>query len=636
MFESFGLGMSLGLLGLIGVAILILIYILKPNYQQKSISSTYVWKLSLRYRKKRVPISKFRNILIIICQISIISVAAFILAQPFLASAMPEQRPESILIIDASASMRAQTDGVTRFERAVERARESAHSALATEGGRVSIILAGQTAVSLVTRTEFASIVNQQLDTLIFYEEGQRQLACTFGVADIDGAMVLAEEILFENPAASVVLFTATEFADYGNVIIEDMSLSGEWNAAILDAEAMLIENLFVFRVTAARFGYDGRSTVSLTVNGVNGEPMTIHENIEVDFFDDEPVVIYFDNLRIHSFSDARVAIEEDDSFPYDNEFFLYGITRPTLSVLYVSYPGNDFFTTIISVLQAALRDRWHITLTESEPGEIEYRGFDLYIFEHFPPRSLPTDGVVFLVNPTTEPINGGFGLGGRVFNRDGFTLTRGQEHGRLMAEIDPSAIQITAYRPIVTHEHFIPLMFVGDPEYGGEPVFIVRDTAEQKLAVLSINLHYSNLPMLIEFSAMMYNLFYHFFPSTLTSYVFDVNEDVAINARGHLINLSGPGNVFEIVDTFPHIHSFKVPGVYTVFQPLMSGQWAIYSFFVRIPRTESDFSRTEVFIPPSVPEAGYIDWDLIIFFAAALVAFLFAERLLNIKGDQI
>ena len=57
----------LGLLGLLGIAALILIYILKPNYQQKIISSTYVWKLSLRYRKKKIPVSRLRNIILLIC-----------------------------------------------------------------------------------------------------------------------------------------------------------------------------------------------------------------------------------------------------------------------------------------------------------------------------------------------------------------------------------------------------------------------------------------------------------------------------------------------------------------------------------------------------------------------------------------
>jgi len=44
----------LGLLGLLGILVLILIYIIKPNYQQKYISSTYVWKLSLKYKKKKI------------------------------------------------------------------------------------------------------------------------------------------------------------------------------------------------------------------------------------------------------------------------------------------------------------------------------------------------------------------------------------------------------------------------------------------------------------------------------------------------------------------------------------------------------------------------------------------------------
>ena len=47
----------LGLLGLLGVVALIIIYIIKPNYQQKFVSSTFVWKLSLKYRKRKIPIN---------------------------------------------------------------------------------------------------------------------------------------------------------------------------------------------------------------------------------------------------------------------------------------------------------------------------------------------------------------------------------------------------------------------------------------------------------------------------------------------------------------------------------------------------------------------------------------------------
>ena len=56
----------LGLIGLLGVVALIIIYIIKPNFQQKFISSTYVWKLSLKYRKKKIPTSKLRNLILIL------------------------------------------------------------------------------------------------------------------------------------------------------------------------------------------------------------------------------------------------------------------------------------------------------------------------------------------------------------------------------------------------------------------------------------------------------------------------------------------------------------------------------------------------------------------------------------------
>ena len=66
----------LGFIGFIGLVILIIIYIIKPNYQNKIISSTFVWKLSLKYKKNKFPLSKLRNILIFICQVLIISIIA--------------------------------------------------------------------------------------------------------------------------------------------------------------------------------------------------------------------------------------------------------------------------------------------------------------------------------------------------------------------------------------------------------------------------------------------------------------------------------------------------------------------------------------------------------------------------------
>ena len=43
----------LGLLGLIGVPILIIIYIIKSKFTEQTVSSTYLWTLSNQFLKKK-------------------------------------------------------------------------------------------------------------------------------------------------------------------------------------------------------------------------------------------------------------------------------------------------------------------------------------------------------------------------------------------------------------------------------------------------------------------------------------------------------------------------------------------------------------------------------------------------------
>ena len=216
----------LGLLGLLGIAVLILIYILKPNYQQKIISSTYVWKLSLRYKRKRVPINRLRSILLLICQILIITSCAFILARPIIEAVQRNRSEEKIAVIDASANMLTQGESGSRFERAVEQVRQLAEETFA-KGERLSVIIAGETASYLVQRfgADMSEDVYARLDALV-----QPTLQCSYGVGDIDGAMDLAEDILEDNPDAEVLLYTATEYIDAGSATVVDVSEDGEWN----------------------------------------------------------------------------------------------------------------------------------------------------------------------------------------------------------------------------------------------------------------------------------------------------------------------------------------------------------------------------------------------------------------------
>ena len=48
----------LGLLGLIGIPILIIIYIIKTKYTEQTVASTYLWILSERFLKRKNPFTE--------------------------------------------------------------------------------------------------------------------------------------------------------------------------------------------------------------------------------------------------------------------------------------------------------------------------------------------------------------------------------------------------------------------------------------------------------------------------------------------------------------------------------------------------------------------------------------------------
>ena len=70
-----------GLVGLVGVPILILIYILKRRYREETVPSTFLWRRSLAYMKHRLPWS-LRNSVLLALQLLGVIVFSLMLARP--------------------------------------------------------------------------------------------------------------------------------------------------------------------------------------------------------------------------------------------------------------------------------------------------------------------------------------------------------------------------------------------------------------------------------------------------------------------------------------------------------------------------------------------------------------------------
>ena len=656
----------LGLLGLLSIVVLIIIYIIKPNYQQKFISSTFVWKLSLKYRKKKIPISKLRNILLIICQILIFALSAVILAQPNLILQEQIDSAEVILIIDSSASMRTELEGETRYERAVDQVIDQTKEVFG-KGGIVSVVLADSKAAFLAERAT-AENKNELYATLNSLLEGE-DIACSYGASDMDGAILLCEEVLFVNPEAKIYLYTDTRYS-YVPEGIEVKNVSGEeeWNAAILNAYTELMEGYFTFYVDVACYGVDREIEVRLEVQNANADSsddvggklvfegtvpcnaektktlVFINEDLYKQEADAENFVYVKipnndqEDKRVYSYQTVHISIDQDDSFKTDNNFQIYNGQKEIVKIQYASSDPNPFFAAALGSLRNRYSDRWDIRITEVKKDDTEAvktEGFDFYIFEHeLIPETMPTDGVVILADPYTAPTGSGILRIGSMYDILGSaTLIAGDTHP-ILEGIQADSIEVSRYTEIAYGSGFETLLYCNS-----KPVVTVRNDSDAKVVVMGFSLHYSTLVLRKDFPLLMYNIFGYFMPTTVSGNSFEVNEKVELNARGETLTVQREGSSEDgqTFTSFPASLQVTLPGTYSLKQTTFADKAITEYIYVRIPAEESNIWKTEDALKRPERTQDHIDYfeDLLFYVAITVAALLFIEWWLQSRENM-
>lgn len=629
--------LPLGLLGLLSLAVLILIYILRPNYQQKLVSSTFIWKLSLKYRKNRIPISRLRNILILICQLLLLACLALLMARPALFVSSDTSEHETVAIIDASAGMMVASQNETRFERAVRQVRDMAQDTLGHDDGVFSVIVADGDAHFLISRltAEDDEEIGRRLALL-------EEIRCGYGSADIEGAAELAQQILTQNSQAQIVLYTATEYLDTGSFRVVDVSGEDDWNAAILNVTPVLEEsNTYSFSVDAGCYGQAKPMTVSCELLGVNGNANAVLRASKTEYFTDlapEKTITFtrddFDGNgeAIVSFREMYVHVDEDDTFERDNTFNVYGGTRQTIRIQYASSTlGANFFPGILNALRDMKREIWDIEIVEVAPDRASTSGFDFYIFEHVMPETTPNDGVVLFADPDAAPEGSGLTLGGLQQTGGNATLALGAPHA-ITQFVDPGRIPtiINEYRRVIGGDGYDELLYCN-----GEPILLAKNEPRAKIMVLAVNFAQTDYSVTPDFSIIMYNMFEYYFPATLEKYAFEVGETVTINARGEDLSADGPNGAIEL-GSLPALFTAEMPGDYTITQTAMTGLPVVEQFFVHIPAAESRIFKVEDRLPSlyadPTREEGIT--ELTVWFASAALALLIVEWFLHAREN--
>ena len=656
--------LPIGLLGLMSVAALIIIYVIKPNYQRREVTSTYVWKLSLKYRKKRLPVSKLRNILLIACQVLALIAGALIMSQPIVREEGQSFSMETIAILDCSASMRAKNaSGVTRFERAVNEVIDLANITV-DAGGYVSVILSDGNdrylfqSAGLANKTE----LNSQLDALI---ANQNELACSYGNTNLDNAITLCEETVKSNPNASVHVYTDKEFAYIPEGLhVMNVADSNEWNVGILNAYSQFEEGYCTFFVEVGCYGLFSQTIdLDVAINGAsNGDKNLdmVRYEAEVTLVDNAVTTVIFrnsdikeaayekevDNIkiipvgpnviggtnkdRVVSYDDVRISLSEGDSFAEDDSFSIYGGRKPELKIQYATYKKKTSFTTLLGVFRNNYGPYWDIVIDEVDMNRFVpvNEGYDLYIYDGACPSNLPVDGVVVAFNPQSLP-TGFTARDIQSYTGEMYFVQEG-DHA-ILRGTDASKIFITRCIRLANYDDTVyKTLWSVD----GNPILLVNDGEREKVIMALFDTEYSNIILRNDFAYLFYNIIETFIPSTVRGNAFEVGEQISVNARSTSVTVSSNSGMDEkVVTQLPSAITLDRPDVYRFTQQTFFGKTLNEFIFVKVPTVESNIFATGVTL-----KAIYLDTseeanpynDLLVYFAAAMLALLFTEWFLQ------
>ncbi len=593
----------LGLLGLIGVPILILIYIIKSKYAEQTVASTYLWTLSERFLKRRRRPSPLTGIISLLLQILAVTAISLIIARPIIT--VPGSAKEYCFLLDASGSMNMQQDGVSRFDRAKNEIADMIDSA--TDGSRFSLIL-----ISDATATVFEQTTDkkQALELLAETEVGYVE-------TDVSHAIGRAQQYFSENTASLVYFVTDTAYQTVNNLQIVNVA-QAETNTALTDVLWDLAGGQL--RVNASILSYNDNAALTVSAYADGGE--TPIATVQVAAVKGEKVPFEM-TATIKTFSSLRLVVGTSDGLALDDEYVIYNVkSEDSYSILLVS--DTPFF------LETALGavGRTKITVMSPEDYNSTVRGYGLYIFEGCTPAKAPEDGAVWFFDPKGSVPDTGFSVQGEVTLARGelleMTTSSSSVAKKLIAHVDGEEIYISEYVKCSLYRNFTTLF-----TYKGNPlVFAGTNAAGHREVVFAFDLHNSNLPMLVDFIVILDNLMTFSFPDVMEKVNYYAGDEAAVNviANCQSIRVESPLGKVTYLATDVATATFPLAevGTYTI-TVTVSGIPSQFYLYSALPEAEREPAPTasSIGLQGEATEGGFdgtYDPLMILFISLALL----------------
>lgn len=551
----------IGLLGLIGIPILILIYILKSKYQEYSVSSTFLWELSEKFLTKKSPLSKFSGLLNLILQILTVLFLSLALSNPVIT--LPNHAKNYVLIVDDSASMNISSRFNDNKEEMIKLVDD------AKDGSKFTIILAGNEASVVIENQDDKEKVKQSINSLKVSNLS----------SSTSNGLTIAQSYFDSDKSLNIYLFSDIIYESYNNIEIINAFKESDYNASINSLYQVSNTDKLVFKGEVISYAKDNELTLNLLLDNKVVKAFNVNCN------KDEETVFEVETELV-SFNEAKVIITNEDSLKTDNEYIYYGSSSmDEYKVLLVS--NNPIY--LESMLKVMGNNKITVTNTLTNTS-----GYDLYVYDSLTPTTLPEDGAVWLFNAKTNITNAGFAIQDSLTVEGGVTLKEESKNARdsvyktLTQNLTGNNIIvksfnvyniISKYTTIMSYNNY-PMIFAGTNNSGNRQV------------VFSFDLHDSNFPLLLDYIILMNNMVKYSLPSLCDQTTFLCGDELKLNVLPTLqqVRINTPSNYSTYLQLSESVATYKLNEIGTyVIEAMINGVKKEYKLFVSFPIDEQN-----------------------------------------------
>jgi len=489
---------------------ILLMYMLKLRRREVRVSSTLLWQAVLRDRQANTPWKKLRRNLLLLLQLLILVGLVVALARP--AVATPSISSGSLVVLlDASASMRASDVDPSRFEAARAAVRTlidglsgSAQMTLIQAGFRPKVLASAEN-----DRTELRHALQSATPT-----NGPVDWKTAFALAA--GAASAEQGGAGAASPATIVIVSDGGLPETGLPPLPGevryMPVGTFANNLAISALALRPagNNLELFTSLANYSDQPRQVVLSIYRNGelLNAQTVELLPNDETGVsLPDLPTGEAIFEARLEPAGTQEGPL---DALPLDDTAFAVSQGQKNRRILVVS-KGNFFLEQVLSALQGVTVYRALPSAASNEGAgggiQLPQESFDLYVLDGIlptaPDSNLPVlpEGNLLLINPPPTAL----------FNVTG-TFTETQEarvaDHPLTQFLDWREVQIAKARHVQLPAWAETLVSAGD-----NPLVFAGETDGRRIAVLTFDLHDTDLPLQIAYPILIANLINYLAP---------------------------------------------------------------------------------------------------------------------------